>query len=108
MSVAAVLVTCSAGLVAGGGAGAFGALDGAGAGEFAAAAGDAFAFALGAGDAFGDAAAFGEAAAFGCAAFVAGDADGTGLSASAGARFPMFERSGPNLILPSSTGRSKR
>jgi hypothetical protein len=43
----------------------------------------------------------------------AGDADGLVLGAgvgdgsSAGARFPIFDKSGPNLILPSITGRSK-
>ena len=33
--------------------------------------------------------------------------DGDAAASSAGARFPMFDRSGPNLILPSITGRSK-
>ena len=76
----------------------------AGAGEFAAsgfvgdAAGDAAGFA--AGDA-------GDVAAFGCGGFAAGAADGAGLWSSAGARFPIFERSGPILIFPSIAGRSK-
>jgi hypothetical protein len=55
----------------------------------------------GAGWACGDA---GEAA--GLAAFVL---DGGGaFSSSTGARFPTFAKSGPILILPSKTGRSKR
>ena len=94
---------------------------GAGAGEvaaFAAGAGEVAAFAAGAGEVAefgagaGDVAAFGagagDVAAFGCGAFAAGDADGTGLASSTGARLPIFARSGPNLIFPSSTGRSKR
>ena len=38
----------------------------------------------------------------------AGLAAGAASSFSTGALFPMFTRSGPNLILPSMTGRSKR
>jgi hypothetical protein len=61
------------------------------------------------------------AAAFGGGAFGAGevpgevdgagpvlDGEGDGVPwSSAGARLPMFERSGPSLILPSKAGRSK-
>ena len=84
------------------------------AGEFA---GAGEAFALAAGDAL--AAAAGEFAALafgeGAGALAAGDVpgeddaagDGDAFSSSDGARLPMFERSGPNRILPRKAGRSK-
>ena len=63
----------------------------------------------------GEAAAGGEDTAEGAAGagLVAGPAGvgfavGGAFSSSTGARFPMFDKSGPNLILPSTTGRSKR
>jgi hypothetical protein len=71
-----------------------------------------------AGVAAGDAA--GEAPEVGAGGLAPGDAcgaaDGAGLvlagggafSSSTGARLPIFDKSGPTLILPSSTGRSKR
>ena len=121
--MSAVVAVFAAGLAEGEGADAGAGLVGAGAGEFAAtgllgdAPGDVAA--LAGGDAAGDAP--GDAAAFGCGAFAAGDAagevDGAGLVlagdgdaalwSSAGARLPIFERSGPTLILPSKAGRSK-
>ena len=70
----------------------------------------------------GTAVTFGGGEMTGEAAAEAGGAAGTGLvagpagvglaggafSSSTGARFPIFDKSGPNLILPSTTGRSKR
>lgn len=93
------------------------ALEDAGAGELAATGfvGEtAGAAGLAAGDGAGEAA--GEVAVLGCGGFTAGDAagevDASGLApgalwSSAGARLPMFERSGPSRIFPRRAGRSK-
>jgi hypothetical protein len=101
-AVSAVVAAVAAGLAEGEGAAV---VVGAGAGEFAATtglagetAGEAAAFA--AGEVVGDVAAF-------VAGAASGDAEGAGLASSEGARLPMFERSGPSLILPSIAGRSK-
>ena len=123
------MAAVAAGFADAGGTGAVVALVGAGAGEFAAtaeddgdgaavagaAAGEVAAFAAGAfaaGEVTGAAA--GEVAAF-AAGEVPGAADGAGLVldgggafwSSDGARFPMFDKSGPTRIFPSNAGRSK-
>jgi hypothetical protein len=111
-------VSALAGTGAGGAAGVV-AFFGAGAGELAATALSGEAGALAERDGPGDAAAdaggaAGELPLAGAGetvgdedGFVLGAGAGVGEASSAGARFPMFDRSGPNLILPSIAGRSK-